>query len=136
MSKSCLKCGKDISDKRRVVTKYCSKRCNNLVHNSDAVSRMHIRVKSRAKKSGIPFSISREDIIIPARCPVLGIEIITHTGSKGYRYNSASLDRIIPELGYVPGNIQVISAKANLMKNDATSEELLAFGQWIEETYG
>jgi hypothetical protein len=36
-----------------------------------------------------------------------------------------------PELGYVPGNVAVISRKANLMKNDASSEELLAFAKNI-----
>jgi hypothetical protein len=49
---------------------------------------------------------------------------------------SPSLDRIKPELGYVPGNIQVISARANVMKNDATPEELLAFANWVYRTYG
>ena len=36
----------------------------------------------------------------------------------------ASLDCIIPELGYVPGNVAVISRRANTIKNDATIEEL------------
>lgn len=34
---------------------------------------------------------------------------------------------IIPELGYVPGNIRVISTQANRMKWDSTAEELELF---------
>ena len=40
--------------------------------------------------------------------------------------NSPSLDRIRLELGYVKGNVRVISGRANLLKNDATIEELEA----------
>lgn len=35
-----------------------------------------------------------------------------------------SLDRINPDRGYVPGNVQVISFRANTLKNNATREEL------------
>ena len=37
--------------------------------------------------------------------------------------DSPSLDRIVPELGYVKGNIRVISNRANHLKSDATLEE-------------
>ena len=33
-------------------------------------------------------------------------------------------------------NVQVISLKANVMKNNATREELLKFSEWINKTYG
>jgi hypothetical protein len=38
--------------------------------------------------------------------------------------NSPSLDKIIPSLGYVRGNVQVISQRANSIKRDATLAEL------------
>jgi hypothetical protein len=50
---------------------------------------------------------------------------------KGPRPDAPSLDKIDPKLGYVPGNIQVISHKANAMKWDATREELRAFAKWV-----
>lgn len=38
--------------------------------------------------------------------------------------NSPTIDRINPKLGYIKGNVWVISNKANRFKNDATLEEL------------
>ena len=52
-------------------------------------------------------------------------------GKKGAVPSSPSLDRIIPELGYVPGNVQVISHQANTMKSNATLKELKAFAAWV-----
>lgn len=75
--------------------------------------------KARAEKSGIPFDIVVTDIHIPERCPVLGIEF-----DSGGRETSPSLDKIVPENGYVLGNIRIISNRANRLKSDATPEEL------------
>ncbi|WP_210240170.1 hypothetical protein, partial [Mesorhizobium sp. M2E.F.Ca.ET.154.01.1.1] len=66
------------------------------------------------------YSLTKDDIFIPTHCPVFGFEL----KDGGDRNNSPSLDRIKPELGYVPGNIQVISTRANRIKNDATPDEL------------
>jgi hypothetical protein len=49
---------------------------------------------------------------------------------------SPSLDRIVPELGYVKGNVRVISDRANRIKRDATLEELRAIVKYVEETKG
>lgn len=38
--------------------------------------------------------------------------------------NDPSVDRIIPELGYTKGNVRVISNRANLLKNNASIEEI------------
>lgn len=78
--------------------------------------------KQRADRDGRPFSITMDDIVIPAVCPVLGIPIIPGVGKV--TQNSPSLDRIKPERGYVPGNVRVISFRANSLKQDATVEEL------------
>jgi actin-related protein len=78
--------------------------------------------KQRAKKYGLPFDITYKDIVIPEFCPYLGIKLIPFS-----EWSSPSLDKIIPELGYIKGNIQVISTKANTMKNNATQTELIRF---------
>lgn len=78
----------------------------------------------------MPFSIAVEDISVPKCCPVLGFEM--SFGGMDERATSPSIDRIIPELGYVKGNIMVISQKANRMKNDATLDELRSLVAFYE----
>lgn len=85
--------------------------------------------QNRANINNIPLSIVKEDIIIPERCPVLGILLRRNTGKAAA--DSPTVDRLIPELGYVKGNIQVISYKANKMKNNASVEELILFSKWV-----
>ena len=58
-------------------------------------------------------------------CPILGIPLKINK-PRTPRDNSYSLDRIDNSKGYVPGNIQIISVKANNMKSNATLEELEA----------
>lgn len=76
--------------------------------------------KHRAKTEGVVFSITDTDILIPDVCPLLGVKLLLD-GPKNYR---PSLDRIIPDLGYVPGNVWVVSFRGNRLKNDATPDEL------------
>lgn len=91
---------------------------------------MFDRVKRRCGRTKVEFSISIEDIIIPEYCPALGLKL--KVSDKGVpSRNSPSLDRIDSTKGYVPGNVQVISYKANTMKNDATEKELMLFAKWI-----
>ena len=101
-----------------------------------STSKMCSRAKGRAKLKDIPFDITPDDIEIPDVCPILGITLIAHTGRSGAFRNSPSLDRIVPHLGYVKGNIQVISQQANQMKTCASTDELLTFAQWVFEMYG
>jgi len=94
------------------------------------------RARQRAKQRGIMCTISLEDIVIPPRCPILGIPLVVHRGAPGAFKDSPSLDRIIPSLGYVPGNVWVISQLANAMKGSASPDELRAFAAWIQQTMG
>lgn len=97
--------------------------------NSDLRYLMYRNTKARALKNNIPFNLKLEDIIIPERCPILEIELlkIPYGKRRGFQMNSPSIDKINPELGYIKGNIQVISMKANAMKYSATKEELIKF---------
>jgi len=47
--------------------------------------------------------------------------------------DSPTLDRIIPELGYVEGNVVWISDIANRIKSDATEVELYAVADWLHD---
>lgn len=80
--------------------------------------------RTRARAAGVPFILSVQDIVVPSHCPILGLPLFQVLGKKGGGDNSPSLDRVIPEKGYVPGNIIVISNRANRLKSDATIAEL------------
>lgn len=84
--------------------------------------------RSRAKQFNLPFELKIADInalTIPDVCPYLGIPIFKGKNSKSSE-NSPSLDRIVPSLGYVKGNVEFISSRANRLKNDASLKELEA----------
>jgi hypothetical protein len=92
----------------------------------DALSaerRMWYNAQARARKSGTPFDITVEDIVIPDVCPVLGIPLV-RSARRGGSDNSPSLDRIVSERGYVRGNILVVSMLANVIKTSATPEQI------------
>lgn len=87
--------------------------------------------RQRAKKSGIPFSITEKDFKIGTMCPVLGVPY--ETGKDHIPHPHApSLDRIDPALGYVPGNVVVISRMANTIKHDASFEQIGKVYRWLK----
>ena len=75
--------------------------------------------KARANRFNVPFNITSEDVLscMPNDhiCPITSLPFERGVGKLGPA--SMSLDRIIPALGYVPGNIAVISHSANTMKS-------------------
>lgn len=85
-----------------------------------------LAAKKRAKEVGVDFNLTEEDIKFPKICPALGIPVKLEQidGPRKRTNNTPSLDRIIPELGYVKGNVEMISWRANRLKNDATLFEL------------
>ena len=87
---------------------------------------MFFAAKSRAKKKDREFNLELSDITIPERCPILGVLL---------QYNSdyaPSIDRIDSSKGYIKGNVRVISKRANVLKNNATIEELKAVLEDLE----
>jgi len=83
--------------------------------------------KQRAKKSGIEFNLKSVDIQVPEKCPLLGIPI--KRGRGHCCDGSPTLDRINPTKGYIKNNVWVISYRANLIKSNATPEEIIMVGE-------
>ena len=106
------------------------------VKSQPVASKMKARAKSRASIKGLPFNLETSDIEIPDTCPILGIPLFVTQGRSGGFRHSPSLDRIVPELGYVKGNVQVISQQANAMKSCASKEDMITFAHWVLEVYG
>lgn len=84
--------------------------------------------KIRAKAKGLPFDLELTDVIIPKTCPVLGIPL---KWSDKITNETPSIDRLVPEKGYIKSNCMVISMKANRLKNNASKEELEAILRYV-----
>lgn len=94
--------------------------------NADSIYHALGVARRRAQDRGLPFNLTAADVLpLPTHCPVLGMPLHYDRGrGRGVTDDSPSLDRITPELGYVSGNVLVISQRANRIKNDATVAEL------------
>lgn len=90
--------------------------------------------KSRAKKNNLPFNLDIDDIVLPEVCPILGIKLEFNKGVC--KDNSYSIDKIDPNPGYVKGNIQIISFRANRMKSNATLEEVEMLYKYLMKEQG
>jgi hypothetical protein len=97
--------------------------------------RLWKQARDSSKQRDLDFNITVEDIVIPERCTYLGL-ILTDIRDSGRYDSNISLDRIDNTVGYVKGNIQVISSKANFMKRNASIEELIDFAKGILNTHG
>ena len=93
---------------------------------------MFLCARRRAKEKGLEFSLSRDDIIIPENCPVLGIPL--YRNAPKYSDNTPALDRVDNSKGYIKDNIFVISFRANRIKNNATIEELKKIVEYMSRT--
>jgi hypothetical protein len=80
------------------------------------------QARYRAKERGIEFTIEWDDLDVPTHCPVFGLELRFSEGRR--TDNSYSLDRLDNTVGYIPGNVKVISWKANQYKGDLTVAEV------------
>lgn len=102
---------------------------------SDPLGLMLTRARSHAKQRGLEFTITREDFPegLPTHCPVFGVPFDSlGSGSE----NVPTFDRFDSNLGYVPGNVQIISRRANVLKSDGTLYELSSIVRWMRANQG
>jgi hypothetical protein len=84
--------------------------------------------KDRARKKDLNFTITKIDIELTLqkttfKCAYCSCEL-QFANSQSERATSPSIDRIIQEYGYVPGNIAIACFRCNALKSDSTSTEL------------
>jgi len=140
----CKTCVQTVSQKYREKRKQYSKEVGynkNYYNNYKSRNRETVLLngaRARAKRYNILFSLTKEDIVIPERCPIFDTllrskeEICAET-KKGAQDNSLSLDRIDPTKGYTKGNVAVISYRANVIKNNGSAEEHRRIAEWMDK---
>lgn len=88
--------------------------------------------KSNARSLGDAWDLEFGDLIWPTHCPILGMELNYY--ADGMRVESSpSFDQIIPGKGYIPGNVQIVSWRANRLKNNGTWQEHLLIGEYMKK---
>jgi hypothetical protein len=90
----------------------------------------------RARENNLPFDIDIPYLksIAKQTCPIFGIQLNWGQNSNGRsKHNSASLDKIIPEWGYIKGNVAIISHIANTIKQNVTYDDLYKVADWLHD---
>jgi hypothetical protein len=95
-------------------------------YHQERIKTIFMKRRIVAKKNNLPFALDYNYLfdIFPKDylCPILGIKMEwTHIRNAS---ENPSLDRIKPELGYVKGNVIWVSYRGNMLKNNASIEEL------------
>jgi len=114
-------------------------------YRKNGIHQRYNALRVNANKKNVPFEISKEYLAklfeeAPNKCPILGIELKVNDYSPGakdnkgdFRNNSYSVDRIVPELGYIEGNLIIVSDLANRIKNSATPDQVLKVGEFFKK---
>lgn len=91
--------------------------------------------RSYAKRKGIEFNLTIEDIIIPEKCPLIDEPITRIIGAGKVMYNP-SIWLMDETLGYIKGNIMIVSILANSMRSGTSKDKLILFAKRIKKLYG
>ncbi len=99
-------------------------------------ARLLQNARARGRQAGIEATIKADEIDWPSHCPVLGTELDYRTTDRtGIPHaNLPSIDRWDNDKGYVPGNVAVISLRANEIKRDASIAEMRAILNYMQST--
>lgn len=112
------------------------------------IDRAHVLrggIRQRAAERGVPFastlitaSFIAAWLLKQRTCECCGVAFrFARRGAAGTKCAaSASIDRFVPERGYVPGNIHLLCARCNEVKGVATSAELRRVTDWMDRVTG
>lgn len=145
-------------NKKRGANNYCSQSCSSIINHEQLKSgvenskyligitkadkytglREHLR---RAKYRNQEFNLTLDDLLDQwnkqnGLCAYTGVKLIHPIRIKDETLiYLASLDRIDSKIGYLKGNIQFISAAANMAKNKMTHEQMIEFCELISKNW-
>ena len=93
------------------------------------------RLKLRARTQHILFNITEEYLqqLWTGNCAIFNTPLNLPYSTTHQDPNKATVDKIIPELGYTIGNIQWVSNKANIIKSFGSAEEHQAIVDYIHK---
>ena len=131
--------------RRYTMCKVCERKEAARRYRFNGIHQKYNGARTNAKKKGVPFKISKEYLAqliadAPDKCPIFETKFVINKYSArnkenngAFRNDSISLDRIIPELGYVEGNLIIVSDLANRIKTSATPEQIIKVGKFYQK---
>jgi len=149
---TCARCQKELppdqfhrisedSEAKRKYCRNCAKASDRKTRSSDHRSYLTNLVrKSRyqSKQRDIAdFTITAEllhDLWVKqeGRCAISGVVLTHHLDGSGRKDFNASIDRIDSQMGYVPGNVQLVAYRVNTLKG-ALGVDMLYW--WVKTIY-
>jgi hypothetical protein len=83
------------------------------------------RLRMRAKQHNLPFDLDADYLtqIWSGSCAIFGTPLQYPYSTDRMVDDKATIDRIVPDLGYVKGNVCWVSNRANIIKSFGTVEE-------------
>lgn len=127
--KTCSRCGRTLSCDHYRVSRT---RADGLMNYCDTCNVLQSALR-RGKKYGVPADLTWEDVgDSPDECPCCGEAMVR--GREDWA-SSPSLDRLIPELGYVPGNVVWVCQKCNTTKSDHSLAHLYRVADFYWEAF-
>jgi hypothetical protein len=95
------------------------------------------QAKARAKNKKLDFDLTLDYIldIYPEDnlCPVFKTWMVFNSnGAGGFRETSPSIDRLDSSKGYTKDNVAIISTKANILKSNATLDDITALYNFMK----
>lgn len=141
----CRICGEDKDQSQFSRLKHSDFRCNKCKRGDPAAARYN-RIRSICKRlesrsNGLPFNLSPgyiRDLYLKQKglCAVSGLQMLPLGEPRSTGRVSAvspSLDKIVPILGYVPGNVRWVLFAVNAFKGVMSDEEMLTIARAMVE---
>ena len=125
--------------------KICERVTASKRYRKSVIHQRYNSLRTTAKKKNVTFEISKEYLAklfkeVPDKCPIFGTKfgIVKYSpGNKdnngNFRNKSYSVDRIVPELGYIEGNLIIISDLANRIKQNATPDQIIQVAKFYKK---
>lgn len=107
-------------------------------HHRAKILRSGIKVRSRERNVPVDLSLYTVQYLLSwlqrqSTCECCGVTLAIERRFNGQKCDtSPSLDRIVPSLGYVAGNVALLCWRCNNLKRDATSDELMTIALWMK----
>lgn len=144
--KVCKKCGiekpySDFPEYQKGKTKNTCRWCSDTASRKRTGATYHgyltvlcSKARSARKGTDVIFEIDSEHLIElwenqNGRCAISNVHMTHHSDGRGRKDFNASIDRIVPELGYVHGNVQLVCDRVNTMRHTLSMD---LFYWWVK----